>query len=295
MFASSVIILAAAVFGGAVQDAPKCPLPGDWVLVEEVSDEFDGETLDKGKWWDYAPHWPGRPGVYRTLARNVTQTNGNLCLVTEKVPNDEIPYEARMDGMQGYTCALVKSRKKVMYGYFEARIKATPAAIRNAFWLYDPLSDDLTRKYSPGDVSEEIDICEILGKHQVGDEVQDYLTSHYTHHYLTPYYEGVCNNLNVPLGFMCKLAFCPSEDYHTYGLLWTEDELVWYVDGKESARMTAGSFGQGGFRRPLHVVLDTEVSDWSGARVSEIDASTLPAAAKVDWIRCWRPHPRSVP
>ncbi|HOR98288.1 MAG TPA: family 16 glycosylhydrolase [Kiritimatiellia bacterium] len=267
----------------------RCPLPGKWELDTSVSDEFDADSLDKTKWWDYAPHWPGRPGVYRTLARNVSQREGCLLLTTDKVPDSEIPYEARMDGMQGYTCALVKSRKKVIYGYFEARIKATPAAIRNAFWLYDPLSDDLNRKYSPGDVSEEIDICEILGKHQPGDKNQSYVTSHYTHHYLTPYYEGICNNLNVPLGVMRELAFCPSADYHVYGLLWTKDELVWYVDNVESARMPTGSFAQGGFRRPLHVVLDTEVNDWSGAKVSELDARTLPATAKVDWFRRWVP------
>jgi alpha-L-fucosidase len=44
----------------------KCPLPGDWKLDPEVSDEFNAEGLDNAKWWDYAPHFPGRPGTYRT-------------------------------------------------------------------------------------------------------------------------------------------------------------------------------------------------------------------------------------
>ncbi|MBR4651882.1 MAG: family 16 glycosylhydrolase [Kiritimatiellae bacterium] len=278
----TLLFLAALASASAV-----CPLPGDWTLDTEVSDEFDGESLDKGKWWDYAPHWPGRPGVYRTLAKNVSQKDGELLLLTDKVPEAEIPYEARMDGMQGYTCALVKSRRKVRYGYFEARIKATPAAVRNAFWLYDPLSDDLKRKYSPGDFSEEIDICEILGRHQPGDASQEYRTSHFTHHYMTPYYEGVCNNQDVPLGVMKKLDFCPSAEYHTYGLLWTERELVWYIDNVESARMPTASYGNGGFRRPLHVVFDTEVNNWSGAKVADLDARTLPAVQRIDWFRRW--------
>ena len=34
-------------------------------------------------------------------------------------------------------------------------------------------------------------------------------------------------------------------------------------------------------------VLDKEVNDWSGAKVSELNDATLPATAKVDWFRRW--------
>lgn len=36
--------------------------------------------------------------------------------------------------------------------------------ICNAFWLYDPLSDQPRRKFRPGDTTEEIDIFELFGK-----------------------------------------------------------------------------------------------------------------------------------
>ena len=282
-----MIVIAMFAVSMSVAHAAKCPLPGEWKLDLDVSDEFNAEELDKAKWWDYAPRFPGRPGVYRTLAKNVAQTGGDLCLTVDKVPDDQIPYEARMDGMKGFTCATVKSKKKVMYGYFEARIKANPCAVRNAFWLYDPHSDNLAKKYAPGDVSEEIDIMEIVGKHQPEDAAKPYVVSFFTHHYLTPYYEGVCNANNVPLGFVKNLPFCPSEGYHVYGLLWTEDEIVWFVDNVEYARMTTVSFGNGGFRRPLHVVLDNEVCEWNGAKVDTLDPKTLPSVQKVDWFRRW--------
>jgi beta-glucanase (GH16 family) len=282
-----MIVIAMFAVSMSVAHAAKCPLPGEWKLDLDVSDEFNAEELDKAKWWDYAPRFPGRPGVYRTLAKNVAQSGGDLCLTVDKVPDDQIPYEARMDGMKGFTCAMVKSKKKVMYGYFEARIKANPCAVRNAFWLYDPHSDNLAKKYAPGDVSEEIDIMEIVGKHQPEDAAKPYVVSFFTHHYLTPYYEGVCNANNVPLGFVKNLPFCPSEDYHVYGLLWTEDEIVWFVDNVEYARMTTVSFGNGGFRRPLHVVLDNEVCEWNGAKVDTLDPKTLPSVQKVDWFRRW--------
>ena len=280
-------VAAVILMGSLGVSAEKCPLPGEWTLDLEVSDEFNAEGLDKEKWWDYAPHFPGRPGTYRTLAKNVAQSGGDLLLRVDKVPDGEIPYEARMDGMKGYTCATVKSKKKVMHGYFEARIKANPCAVRNAFWLYDPHSDNLAKKYSPGDVSEEIDIMEVVGLNQPEDLDRPYVVSLYTHHYLTPYYEGVCNRNNVPLGFLKELPFCPSEDYHVYGLLWTESELVWYVDNVEYARMTTKSYGNGGFRRPLHVVFDNEVCGWGTAKVDGLDPKTLPAVQKIDWFRRW--------
>ena len=51
--------LATALLWGALSvSAAKCPLPGEWTLDLEVSDEFNAESLDKSKWWDYAPRFP---------------------------------------------------------------------------------------------------------------------------------------------------------------------------------------------------------------------------------------------
>jgi len=270
----------------AVSEPVKCPLAGSWRLDVENSDEFGG-TFDHSKWYDYLPRFPGRPGEFRFLVRNVGQEDGDLLITADKVPDEEIPYEARMDGMPGFTCGAVKSRRKMFRGYFEARIRVNPAAVRNAFWLYDPLSDDLKAKYSAGNVSEEIDVFEIAGRHQPEDAHRPYVLTMNTHHYITPYYEAVCNNHNLPLGTNRKIDFCPSDDYHVYGLLWTERELVWYVDNVEMARMNISAYGHGGFPRPLHVVFDCEYAECNGARFKTLDLKTLPAVQRIDWFRHW--------
>ena len=46
-------IAAAVLMGSLGVFAAKCPLPGDWKLDLDVSDEFNAEGLDKAKWWDY--------------------------------------------------------------------------------------------------------------------------------------------------------------------------------------------------------------------------------------------------
>ena len=162
-------------------------------------------------------------------------------------------------------------------------------AINNAFWLYDPLSGERHRKYAPGEFSEEIDICEVEGKHQSGDEGKPYLVNNATHHYVTPYCEGICNRVNVPYGKKNFLKEDISGEFHTYGFYWGKEDLIWYMDGKETYRVKHSNTSYGGFYRPLHVVLDSEIVDWheSRCRNPNIDQSLLPSVAKVDWVRHW--------
>lgn len=276
----------------AVAEPAKCPLPGAWELDASVSDEFDGEAFDHGKWWDYLPGFMGRR-TFIMHGRNVDQKDGELVLTCRREPEANLPYGWISEGREPYSCGAAKSRTKVRYGYFEARMKGNSAAVRSAFWLYDPLSDELWRKYAPGNVSEEIDICEIAGRHQPEDSQEPYLVSLFTHHYVTPYCEGICNAVNAALGSYKELPFDPSADYHVYGLLWTKDEIVWYVDNLEYARMPNTGLSLGGCNRPLHVVLDCEIIDgWNGCRCKTIDKATLPGVTRVDWIRRWTPAGR---
>lgn len=267
----------------------RCPLDGEWTLDESVSDEFNTETLDKSKWWDFTPLWRGRR-EYVNKATNVVQKNGVLELWTKYEPEKQ-DYEDSEQGMKPYTCAIVKSRAKVKYGYFEARIKGTPAEVRNAFWLYDPLSDDPNgAKYIEGSTCEEIDIVEYVGRFQNPSEHPYEVCSH-VHRFATPYVEGLVNRHQTwmdpltpmhDLGGLVQVDWCPSDDFHTYGLLWDEDKIVWYVDGVEYFRRRNDHY-----HTALHVMLDNELARWRGADPARLDNATLPAKCEVDWVRRW--------
>ena len=268
---------------------PKCPLPGEWDLDPATSDEFDGAALDKAKWWDFLPHVVGRM-TYFNHGRNVRVKDGCLELWTvRETDQGKMPYGWLEEGRSPFSTAVIKSRKKVYGGYFECRMKMNTAPVRSAFWLYDPLSDALHRKYAPGEYSEEIDICEVEGRHQAGDEGKPYVVNNATHHYVTPYYEGVCNHVNVPYGKKNFIKDDISGDFHTYGFYWGKEDLVWYMDGKETYRIKHSNTSYGGFYRPLHVVLDSEIVDWWSSRCLSpaIDQKLLPSVAKVDWVRHW--------
>jgi hypothetical protein len=78
--------------------APDFPL-GDsgasafaWTLNASMSDEFNGSTLDLGKWLPMNPQWKGRPPGWFS-SRNVTVESGALTLTcrVEQPPPGEPP------------------------------------------------------------------------------------------------------------------------------------------------------------------------------------------------------------
>lgn len=273
--------LAAPVFGAAGTDAPACPLGAGWKFVPEFSDEFDRAPLDAAKWWDFNPAWHGRKPAYFDRA-NVQVADGTLQLTARVQDPAAVTVENRVRGHDLFTTALVKSKQRIRYGYFEARCRSMRANVCNAFWLYDPL--DAPAKYREGDFSEEIDIFEVFGKSARQDIARIFFATVHRHH--TPYVESLVNAKKTTLpNYSAKIPmpFDFSADFHVYALLWTATELKWLVDGKEVFARPNDHF-----HRPLHVVLDAEIMQkWAGLP----DAADLPATFYTDYVRVWQEAP----
>ena len=264
-----------------VTEAPLVPavLPGDgWTLDPEFSDEFNGETIDTTKWWDFNPAWPGR--IPAMFARdNVTVQNGRLILTARVPREDELTVENVARGFDQFTTAIVKSKRRSFYGYYEARCRSMDAGVCNAFWLYDPLEP--AKKYIEGEYSEEIDIFEIFGKPSTPSVVRTYYAT--VHRYQTPYVESVVNKKKYKLenhAFRQRVDFDFQADFHTYGMLWTPETITWYLDGKEMFTRKNDFF-----HRPLHIMIDCEIMrDWIG----DPDPADLPASFETEYIHVWR-------
>lgn len=257
---------------------PICPLGAGYVLVQGVSDEFDGKQLDTAKYWDFNPTFHGRKPAY--FAReNVVVKKGKLELYARVQKPSEVTVENRVRGFDQFTTATIKSRQRIRYGYFETRAKAMKASVSGAFWLYDPL--DGPAKYTAGDFSEEIDIFEIFGR--PAKKENDSIFYATVHRMETPYVEAIVKSKQTPMAnksFKTKVNFDFTEDYHVYGLLWTPASLVWYIDGKEVFRRENDFF-----HRPLHAMLDCEIMQaWAGLP----DAKDLPGSFSVDYVRVWQ-------
>ena len=69
--------------------------------------------------------------------------------------------------------------------------------------------------------------------------------------------------------------------WHTFSLLWTPDEYVFYVDGKETWRTTAGGVCQA----PLYLKLSDEAAfqGWAG----DVRKAKLPDEFLTDYVRVY--------
>ena len=264
----------------------ECPLADagcQFVFDEQASDEFEGEMLDRSKWDDWVESFQGRRSGFLFSRDNVDVAKGELRLKARLLREDEKTADNLARGFDTYATAIVKSKKKTFYGYYECRAKSMKAAVCNAFWLYDPLSDEPKKKYRPGDFSEEIDIFEIFGKE--GSKKSDCARAFYNtvHRLGTPYLEGrVLGSVeNLPeKSSRKKVDFDFADGYHEYGFLWTEKEMKWYADGVEMF-----SRPNDHFHRPMHVTFDCEIMyGWVG----EPDKADLPQTFSVQYFRHWR-------
>ena len=138
-----------------------------WNLNEALSDEFDGNSLDKGKWWilgennDYRNKWKGRAPA-QFAPENVAVINNELILYSKWDPDFEfadeslgdIPYGG-VNKSQPITQAAIISERFFKYGYMEIKCIAADAPVTSSFW---------TTGYH-----SEIDMTENYGKRPIGN------------------------------------------------------------------------------------------------------------------------------
>ncbi|MBR4287689.1 MAG: glycoside hydrolase family 16 protein [Clostridia bacterium] len=180
-------------------------------------DEFEGDTLDSDKWY-YRGSGADRGGF--TAPSQVSLKDGNVVLTGEYLADGE--YGA---GWYGGEIALHEWYKN---GYFEIRcICSEGDAFWSAFWLQ--AEHPYEAEYSNGGVGgAELDIFECFD--------EDCITS--TIHCAgvdgekEGFQSAILGDFKVPE---------PYEQYNTYGLEWTEDEYIFYINGVETTRSTFGN------------------------------------------------------
>jgi len=276
--------LVACLAAFAAVAVPVCPKGEGYVFNESVSDEFDGAKLDTAKWMPWNPSFPGRSAGFMFASDNVKVADGKAILTARFLREDEKTPENLLRGFDTYATGTIKSKAKVLYGYFECRAKTMRANVCNAFWLYDPHSGDRKAKFTAGDVSEEIDIFEVTSRKDFKGEFDcANIVFNTLHAYKTPYLEGVVSLYKEKIENHSgnrKMPFDFCDGFHTFGLLWTPEELVWYCDGQETFRHKNDLF-----HRPLHVTFDSEIMyDWFGIP----DPKDLPATFEIDYVRVWQ-------
>jgi beta-glucanase (GH16 family) len=227
---------------------------GKWEVVFE--DNFDGGALDTAKWstcYFWAVEGEGckifdNGELEWYVPENVIVEDGLLKLRAEKRSVNGYDYAS---GMVATHTTFV-----FQYGYVEMRARL-PAGrgLWPAFWT---MADD--KKWPP-----ELDIFDFIGHEPrrvvVGVHYGNRENPHkHTYRYFGP-------NL--------------SQDFHTYAMQWSQDELVWYLDDEEIWRETRDIPAE-----PMYLIANLAVGGhWPGNPNSE---TPFPSDYQIDYVRVWQ-------
>lgn len=262
-----------------------------WILNTEMSDEFDGDSLDKSKWWilgengNYRNKWKGRaPGQY--ASHNVKVENGELVLLSQWEPSFNFANETNngvwyggtttaADGSKPITQSCILSEKFFKYGYMEIRAKIADAPVTSAFW---------TTGYH-----SEIDMVENYGKRPIGnpENTSQALEKKYRTNMINWDPDAPSNHKNwkVEDNMHTRLA----ENYHVYGFEWDRNYIKTYFNGalvRQVSRTELEANNQWRHDAPQEIWLDSEVFHWYGLPSANDLAN--PGEFKVDYVRIWQ-------
>ena len=245
----------------AIPEGQSLNLEERFTLVWE--DEFEGNSLDTTKWDDNQSvdtlHWgPIRKGGYWHKDM-IEVRDGNLVIKTEY---KEEPLEGNTFGSpdkygEGYYTGMVATQGKqdFLYGYFECRaILPKSTGMWSAFWM---MNGGVYNQDGSGQDGTEVDIFESMYYKDewwgAGDSVVCGI--HFDG------YDGMHQGYSIGRWF----ANNPYEEYNTYGLEWTPEEYIFYINGVECGRLSQGGVSQ----NPEYLILSCEVAGENGVAYAD--------------------------
>ena len=256
------------LFGLTILDLPTTPrgqkldLTGYSIVFE---DNFNGTELDTDA-WEYRASGPRRGGY--NAESQVRVENGNLIIAGEYLTDGAYG--------EGWYTGMIKLRERYCRGYFEIKCKVNAdSGFWSAFWIQ--ADHPYEAQYSKGGVGgAEIDIFEsmsydrVIGKNSVAQTIHcagvDGEQEGFQSERLGDFYG---NNIY--------------EEYNTYGLEWTEDEYIFYINGVETRR---SSFGNGVSEVEEDVIVSLEIPDES--KLAELDKETYQTEYIIDYVKIYQ-------
>ena len=263
----AAMVAIAEIFSLVLFDTPTTPrgpeldLTGYEVVFE---DNFDGDSLNTDV-WEYRGSGPRRGGF--NAASQVKVENGNMIIRGD--------YQTDGTYGEGWYTGMVKLKERYCKGYFEIRCICNPGeGFWSAFWIQ--ADSPYTASVSKGGVGgAEIDIFESMSWEKTLNRNSVSQTIH-------------CAGVDgVQEGFQSRMlgTFYGNniyEEYNTYGLMWTDTEYIFYINGVETAR---SSFGNGVSEVAEDVIVSLEIPDIEKLEKIEKDFST---EYVVDYVKIYQ-------
>ncbi len=263
---AAVFIAFIEMFGCVISDYPVTPL-GEELSLDGYSivfeDEFDGDALNLDVW--ESRYEGGGNGRFETVDQAKVE-GGNLIMTGEYLTDGKY-------GEGWYACD-IQLKKTYCRGYFEIKCKCSDTAdFWSAFWIQaeHPYDHDIS-KGGPG--GAELDIFESCDSGSTSTLRRNAVVQ-------TVHCNGYDDNPDkLDSRILGKFrAGDIYNEYTTFGLKWTEDEYIFYINGVESAR---SSFGNGVSEEEEYVC----VSLCMPAEIT-IDHSEK-AVFTIDYVKIWQ-------
>lgn len=257
-----------------IGDDDPTPEGKTWKPVVQLSDEFDGDSLDTMKWQDNPVgngwNWYGRaPGLFQ--ADNISLKDGKLCVTVSKLDRP-----LRRGGKDfTHQGAIVRSHHPGQPGwYIECRMKANATVMSSTFWLVT----------KPGSEKKlELDIQECVG-----------LTSDLSESWAKSWDQIFHSNLidwskpeKVQMQNSVPTATKNHERYYVYGAWWkSPQEIQFFLDGKYVYSIKP----EARWDAPAYIQMAIETYDWNpipedGGLVDT--GSWQQRTTQYDWVRVW--------
>ncbi len=258
------------------QEDTKMPAPVDvfaptyWEGAQLVwSDEFEGNALNREYWkFETGNHGWGNNELQNYLEdANVSVSDGTLKITAKK---EEV-------GGSSYTAARLNSIREFKYGKIEIRAKI-PEHKGNGLWpALWMLGNDIGTVGWPA--CGEIDIMEYVS-----------YSPNETHFSIHSTANNHVNGTQITSGPVPLETI--EEEFHTYGVLWTDKYLRFYIDDPENIQLnflrpavvTAENWP---FSKPFYFLMNIAVGgNWGGQQ--GVEDSIFPATMEVDFVRVYQ-------
>ena len=252
-------------------------------------DEFNGTTLDTSKWnYEQGYYLNDDPNTwgwgnaelqhYTDSAQNVFVQDGKLNI---RALNDPKAFPQDPNRYAQYSSGKINTKNHftLKYGRVDFRAKLpTGNGVWPALWMLPQDSP-----YGTWAASGEIDVMEARGRLPGS-------TSGAVHFGGTwPANQHISGEYHFPEGQNIN------NDYHVYSVVWEEDNIKWYVDGKFFFKVTneqwyslaAPNNPNAPFDQPFYLIMNLALGGNFDGGISP-NPSDIPATMQVDYVRVYK-------
>jgi len=246
--------------------------PDYWNSAELVwSDEFDGTSLTESNWkFETGQHgWGNNEWQNYVANENVEVSDGTLKIIAKKTGIGQ--------EIGDYTSTRLNSKEAFTYGRMEIRAKLPEhegKGLWPALWM---LGSNISTVGWPA--CGEIDMMEYVS--------YDPNMVHFTIHSTANNHVDGTQASSGPIELETI-----EEEFHNYGVLWSEKYLKFYIDEIDNIiftfqRPTSYNDNNWPFSKPFYFLMNIAVGgNWGG--LEGVNDSIFPAVMEVDYVRVYQ-------